>query len=619
MILRIDDLVFDAWGRRLFDHASANLPPGAKVGLVGRNGVGKSTLFRLILGEFSPGGGDIALPRNARIGAVEQEHPSTPVPLLQTVLEADVERTRLLADLETAPPELLADIYGRLDEIGADRAPSRAAEILHGLGFSEADLGRPMAEFSGGWRMRVAMAAALFAEPDLLLLDEPTNYLDLEGALWLQARLRKYPHSALIISHDRELLDHSVDWILHLHDGKLDLYRGGLSDFERQRAENLRLQASMQDKIQAQRAHMQAFVDRFRASATKARQAQSRLKMIARLQDVAPVTESDVAPFLLPSPEKALAPPLLRLEKAAVGYGGEPVLRDLNLRMDPDDRIGLLGVNGSGKSTFAKLLAGELSTCAGEMRLHRGTRVGWFHQHQIEALDPDDTPLMIMRRLLPDAAESHRRGRLASFGMTAAKVETRVEDLSGGERARLLLNMVALKKPHLLILDEPTNHLDIDSRRALCEALNDYQGAVLLIAHDRSLVEMVADRLWLVGEGTIRPFDGDMEDYARLVVGGARPAVRTPSTQAERRASVQSGPSLATLARKLAAAEASLARLSQEATRLEAMLGDPTLQADAGRLAEVAAQHAVVAGQMASAEAEWISLAERVEAAGAEA
>jgi ATP-binding cassette, subfamily F, member 3 len=614
MILHIDDLVFDAWGRRIFDHASVNLSAGSRVGLVGRNGAGKSTLFRLLRGEFSPGGGEIEIARTARVAAVDQEHPATPTPLLETVLEADQERTALLAELETAAPERMGDIYGRLDEIGADRAPARAAEILSGLGFSEADLSRPMAEFSGGWRMRVAMAAALFAEPDLLLLDEPTNYLDLEGALWLEARLRKYPHAALIISHDRELLDRSVDFILHLHDGKLDLYRGGLSSFERQRAEKLRLAASMQEKIDARRAHMQAFVDRFRASATKARQAQSRLKMIARLKDSAPVVEGDVAPFLLPSPERPLAPPLLRFEKTDVGYGGPPVLKNLNLRIDPDDRIGLLGVNGSGKSTFAKLLAGSLEPSAGEVKRHRGLRVGWFHQHQIEAMDADDTPLTIIRRVLPDASEPQRRSRLAQFGMTAQKVETTVGNLSGGERARLLLNLVAMQKPHLLILDEPTNHLDIDSRAQLAEALNDYEGAVLLIAHDRSMMETVVDRLWLTGGGTIQPFDGDMDDYARHVTSGARAqekaAKKAPAPPVR---SAAPAAAAAPLRRKLEAAEATLSRQNHVAGELEAQLADPATHRDPQKFTEIQQRHARALEKLAEAEAAWMAAAEALE------
>ncbi|RMH44441.1 MAG: ABC transporter ATP-binding protein, partial [Alphaproteobacteria bacterium] len=517
-MLTISDLRFSIAGRVLFDGASARIPPGHKVGLVGPNGAGKTTLFRLIRGELQPERGAIEMPVRARVGGVDQEAPAGPQSLLDTVLAADTERDRLLAEANrVTDPDRIAEIQTRLADIDAWSAEARAATILSGLGFSAEDQARPTSEFSGGWRMRVALAGVLFSAPDILLLDEPTNYLDLEGALWLEGFLARYPHTALVISHDRELLNRAVRSILHLSGGRLELYSGGYGDFARARAARRSQLAAEAARQAERRARLQRFVDRFRAKATKARQAQSRLKMLERM-DAVEIPPEDRAPtFAFPDIEP-LSPPIVTLDGAAVGYGDRTVLSRLTLRIDPDDRIALLGRNGEGKSTLARLVAGRLEPSAGSVRRSRGLRVGYFAQHQIEELEPEETPLQHLSRVLPDAPEARLRARLARFGLDAGAATTEVGRLSGGQRARLSLLLATHDAPQLLILDEPTNHLDIESRDALIEALNAFAGAVIIVSHDMHLLSLVADRLWLVADGRVTPFEDDLEGYRRLLL-----------------------------------------------------------------------------------------------------
>ncbi|MEM7427612.1 MAG: ABC-F family ATP-binding cassette domain-containing protein [Pseudomonadota bacterium] len=525
-MLHINDLSFHIEGRTLFDGAACAIPAGHKVGFVGRNGTGKSTLFRIILGEANPDTGGISVPSAWRIGAVAQEAPGGETSLIDHVLEADRERASLMADAEIeTDPIRIAEIHTRLADIGAHAAPARAATILAGLGFSEQVQQQPCSSLSGGWRMRVALAAALFSEPEVLLLDEPTNYLDLEGTIWLQNFLKSYRFTVIVISHDRDLLNTSVASILHLDQLKLTLYQGNYDTFDRQRREQQALQLKLKKKQDDQRRHMQAFVDRFRYKASKARQAQSRLKALSRLQPVAAMAENQVAPFVFPAPQKALNPPIVRFEETEVGYGdGPPVLGGLNLRLDPDDRIGLLGANGNGKSTFAKLLSGRLSPSGGVMRHHKRLDVGYFAQHQLDELNPQESPYDHIRALMDEATEAQRRAKLGALGFGVHLADTKAGKLSGGEKARLLFALSSFEGPHVLILDEPTNHLDVDSREALIHAINDYEGAVILISHDRHLLETCVDRLWLVNDGTIKPFEGDLDDYTKLILEKARAA-----------------------------------------------------------------------------------------------
>ncbi|MDC1497764.1 MAG: ATP-binding cassette domain-containing protein [Amylibacter sp.] len=517
-MLKINDISYSIAGRQLLANASATIPSGHKVGIVGRNGTGKTTLFKLITNELGLDDGNIEIPKKMRIGGIAQEAPASDDSLLETVLSADTERTELLKEAETASdPNRIADIHGRLSDIDAYSAEARAASILSGLGFSSAAQARPCHEFSGGWRMRVALAGVLFAQPDILMLDEPTNYLDLEGTIWLETYLKKYPHSILIISHDRQLLNTSVNAILHLTDKQLTLYQGNYDTFDSVRRAKLAEQDSMARKQQATREHLQSFVDRFRAKASKAKQAQSRIKMLEKMEPIAAGVENAVAAFDFPTPEE-LSPPILRLEDTSVGYDEKPILKDLNLRIDQSDRIALLGANGQGKSTLSKLLADRLIPMNGNLVRSSKLKIGYFAQHQVDELHLDETPLQHITREFPGETPSKLRSRLARGGIGPEQALTEVGRLSGGQKARLSLLLATVEAPHLLILDEPTNHLDIESRESLVFALAAYEGAVILVSHDPHLVNAVADTLWLVKDGQVNVYYEDLNAYKKLLL-----------------------------------------------------------------------------------------------------
>jgi ATP-binding cassette, subfamily F, member 3 len=630
-MLHINDLSFRIEGRPIFEGATAGIPTGHKVGLVGRNGAGKTTLLKIICGDLAPDTGSITVPRSSRIGHIAQEAPGGEDALIDWVLAADTERASLLAEAEHAEDaHRIAEIQERLTDIDAHAAPARAAQILSGLGFDEAGQQRPCGALSGGWRMRVALAAVLFLEPEVLLLDEPTNYLDLEGAMWLESYLKSYPHTVLIVSHDRDLLNRAVTAILHLDRGKLSLYTGGYDDFEEARRAKQQLELKHKKKQDDERRRIQAFIDRFKAKATLAAQAQSRVKALARMQPIAAQVEDRVVPFHLPQPVKPLASPLMRLEDVAAGYSAEaPVLNGLNLRIDQDDRIALLGQNGNGKSTFAKLIARKLAPLSGNVFGHKRIEVGYFAQHQLDELRPQATPYDHMLDLMPDATEAQRRTRLGTYGFSADKADTKCANLSGGEKARLLLALAAFHGPHLLILDEPTNHLDVDSREALVQALAEYEGAVILISHDRHLIDACADRLWVVRNGTVRPYEGDVDAYRDelLAERGARtrtqardkPEAARADRAEQRRAAADKRAALSPLRKAVQSAEKSVEKITKEIAALDAVLADPQLYV---RDAEKAQNAGIARGQLvkrlAEAEEAWLLASEDYERATAQ-
>ncbi len=625
-MLTITDLSLRVAGRLLIDNASVSLPAGAKAGLVGRNGSGKTTLFRAITGDLAAETGSISMPKGTRIGGVAQEAPGTDEALIDIVLAADTERTELLKEAETATDAArISDIQTRLADIGAHSAEARAAAILAGLGFDHEAQKRPARSFSGGWRMRVALAAVLFSEPDLLLLDEPTNYLDLEGTLWLENYLARYPHTVLLISHDRDLLNQAVSSIVHLQGGKLTLWRGGFDQFERQYAERAELAEKTRAKQATARKHMEAFVERFRYKASKARQAQSRLKALERLQPVAAAINEHVMPIRFPEPKKDVQSPALALRNISVGYTpGEPVLKRLNLRIDADDRIALLGANGNGKSTFAKLIAGRLEAEAGEITKAPNLTTAFFAQHQLDELRPAESPVQHVRRLIPQAGEAEVRSRVAQMGLATEKMDTQAQNLSGGEKARLLMGLAAFAGANLLILDEPTNHLDIDTRTTLIEALNAFSGAVILISHDRHLIEATADRLWLVADGTVAPYEGDLTEYRKQVTGGSDRGGNGAKTKNSdsgkqskadlRKHAAQRRDALKPLAKKIKETETLMEKLRNQIQTIESELADPTLyEKNPVKAGELAKQRSGLADNLEAAEHIWLEDTEAYE------
>ena len=623
-MLQINDLTFRIDGRPLFQQASAQIADGWKVGLVGRNGTGKSTLLRLIREDLANGegrrDGTIRINRGARMGFVAQEVAPSDETLLDVVLASDVERTALMKEAETAEdPMRIGEIYTRLADIDAYSAEARASEILVGLGFSQADLARPCREFSGGWRMRAALGGVLFSQPDLLLLDEPTNYLDLEGAAWLEVYLRKYPHTVVIVSHDRDLLNRSVTHILALEQTKLALYPGGYDAYLRRRAERSAQLESQKAKQDAERAHLQAFVDRFRAKASKARQAQSRVKMLEKMQEITLPLAERTTPFRFGDPEE-LASPILELEGADLGYAsGRAILRHVSLRLDMDDRIAIVGANGQGKTTLVKSIAQRLALLSGGRRASRNLRIGYFSQDQLDELREGENVLDHVRDLMPEAGQAQVRAVAAQFGFGPEKVETRVENLSGGEKVRLLLGLTTYRKPHILILDEPTSHLDIDSREALIYALNDFSGAVLLITHDTYLAEATADRLWLVKDGRASPYEGDIADYKALVLAADRQPDASASA-AKKPQSSRSGSTAPTkpsnkVRMRLEAAELEIEKARSVLEGLDRELADPAIYA---RKADAEARlkaRAKAQLRLEEAETEWLAAGEAMEAA----
>jgi ATP-binding cassette, subfamily F, member 3 len=630
-MLNLNDITVRLGGRTIIGGASANLPPRGRIGLIGRNGAGKSTLVKVIAGMLEADTGSIDMPRGSRLGYIAQDAPGGTASPFETVLAADTERAALMHESESIAdsghdPHRLGDIHERLIAIDAHSAPSRAARILVGLGFDEEAQHRPLDSFSGGWRMRVALASLLFSQPDLLLLDEPSNHLDLEAVLWLEDFLKSYPATILLVSHERDFLNNVVDHILHLTGGKLTLYPGGYDQFERLRAERQAQLASAKAKQQAQREHLQEYIAKNSARASTAKQAQSRQKALAKLQPIAELIDDPSLSFDFPDPDE-LRPPLITLDLASVGYTDVPILSRLNLRLDPDDRIALLGRNGNGKTTLARLLAAQLKPMDGEMNASGKMRVGYFTQYQVEELDRSETPLQHMTQLMKGASPGAVRAQLGRFGFSGAKATTDVGKLSGGERARLALGLITRDAPHMLILDEPTNHLDVDAREALIQALNDYSGAVVIVSHDRHMLEMTADRLVLVDSGTAKEFDGSIDDYIAFVLskdggerkggGSSEPKLNKKDARKAAAEAREKGQSIRNRAKQ---AEADLAKLTAKRSAIDQAMFDPgsaTAELAKMTMGDLMKHRADVELKIETAELAWLEASEALEGVAA--
>ena len=627
-MLKIENLTYRIAGRLLLDDVTAVVNAGHKVGVVGRNGTGKTTLFGLITGVLDSDGGRISIPPHWRVGITSQDAPNNDDSLIDTVIGADKELARLWQEAEIATdPQRIAEVHDLLGQREAYTARARAARILAGLGFDEAAQQRSCASFSGGWRMRVALASLLFTAPDLLLLDEPTNHLDLEATLWFEDYIARYEGTVVIISHDRDLLNHAVSEILHLESTKLVRYRGNYDRFEANRRMRKELDGKLRARQEAQRAHMEKFVERFRAKATKAKQAQSRIKMLARLAPPISISSERVPSFHFPT-VTLLAPPLYSLYQVSVGYDNVPVLRDISLRLDSDDRIALLGANGNGKTTFIKLLAGSLQPTAGDVVKSPKLRVGYFSQQLTEQLDPSASPIESLGRLRPDDTPERLRTYLGRFGFSNDMTLGRIGSLSGGERARLVFAQIAACEPHVLLLDEPTNHLDMASRDALVQAINEFAGAVVIVSHDPHLIELIVERFWLVRDGHVTPFEGDMADYRALTLDrklrsddtstSSVSAVREASSskKEKRRISAERRKDSSALSKRVKKAESLVEQLTQETQDILAQLAEPALYQDRPEEAKrLQQQIGWLQRDLDAAEAAWIDGQEELERA----